>query len=367
MRERVETFVAAESPMIDSVAVSAGRAASRAMTAPALAAASSGRGGALLDSFGRRIDHLRLSVTSECDLRCVYCRPAAKASEVIRGDALNEEQRVDLVRYLHQRFGLAQARITGGEPLVFDGLASLVGKIRRAVPAVTIAMTTNGRLLSRCAGELRRAGLDRLNVSLDSLDAEAYRRLTGGRLGDVLAGLDAAADAGFAPPKINAVVLRGFNDGEVTELAVWAMRRGSEIRFLEAMPIGPAGEANRRAFVSGGEVRSRLGERFTLTPLPSEVGQTAKRFRATDGATTGIVGTIAPVTESFCSDCRRVRVTADGRLFPCLLDHRSVDLRPAWGNGCLDEAVLEEHVLQAVGAKQIRGTVQPTPMIALGG
>jgi len=321
----------------------------------------------LTDAFGRRIDHLRLSVTSACDLRCVYCRPNARSVHDHRRGDLTDGQRIDFIRYLHERHGLSQVRLTGGEPLLYPRLPQLIASIRKACPELTLAVTTNGRLLVRNAEALRNAGLDRLNVSLDSLDAARYQCITGGRLSDVLQGLDVACEAGFPPPKINTVVLRDLNDADVSSIAKWAIARGSEIRFLEAMPIGPAGAFNKQHFVSAADVRRRLSADFDLSPLPSPPGSTATRYRATAGMLNGIIATIAPVSEPFCSSCRRIRLTADGRLFPCLLGQFNVDIRSALDNGRWDAQALTERLGTAVRSKPERGSVQPVQMIQLGG
>jgi cyclic pyranopterin phosphate synthase len=325
------------------------------------------RGRPLVDRFGRRIDHLRLSVTSRCDLRCVYCRPDATRRLDCPAHELSDEQRAEFVGFLYREFGLTQVRITGGEPLLHTGVTSLIEAIRRSAPELNIAMTTNGRLLTDRCKELRSAGLDRLNVSVDSIAPERYRRITGGNLRDVLAGLEAAAAAGFPPPRINAVVLRGHNDDEVVDLVRWAFSRGSEIRFLEAMPIGPAAEANRGGFVPAAEVRRRIGEHFALKPLPVGRGETARRWLATNDKTRGIVATIAPVTEPFCSQCRRLRLTADGRLFPCLLDSRCENLEPTWTGGSFNPERAARIVLSAVRQKHFNGAGQAAAMVALGG
>lgn len=321
---------------------------------------------ALVDRFGRRIDHLRLSVTSACDLRCVYCRPSAAVGSRDRGD-LTDEQRVAFVRFLATHFGLAQVRLTGGEPLLHPELASLIARIRRAAPAIELALTTNGRRLARLARALHSAGLNRLNVSLDSVDDHGYARLTGGRLSDVLAGLEEATRAGFPPPRINTVVLRSWNEGEVVKIARWAFRRGHEVRFLEAMPIGPAAEFNRRHFVPADEMERALRRVFELRELPRGSGETALRYEAASADAAGRLGIIAPVTRPFCGGCRRIRLTADGRLFPCLLDARSISVRGAWVNGVLDRSAAAAAVLGAVEEKQERGVAQIVPMVSLGG
>ncbi len=320
----------------------------------------------LVDRFDRRIDHLRLSVTDACDLRCCYCRPRTDGA-VRLPDHLSDDQRVEFVHFLRTRFGLAQVRLTGGEALIYDGLLGLVERLKERVPDVTLALTTNGRRLAAQAAALRRAGIDRLNVSLDSINEDTYHAMTGVDLRHVLAGLDAAARAGFPPPRINSVVLRAMNDSEVVSLARWAIRRGCELRFLEAMPIGPAAEVNRRGFVSADEIRTRLAAAFTLTRIPTEPGATATRFQAVAGDMRGVIGTIAPITEPFCGSCRRIRLTAQGLFFPCLLQPHHVDLRPAWRDNELDRTLIESMILSAVARKARQGNVQPTAMIQLGG
>jgi len=321
---------------------------------------------ALIDACGRRIDHLRLSVTSACNLRCLYCRP--RAADGISDQNLTDKQRVDLVAFLHRQYNLRQVRLTGGEPLLHASIVPLIAAIRRAAPTISIAMTTNGWRLAELARPLRDAGLDRLNVSLDSLDPARYRELTGGTLKSVLDALDRAMTAGIPPPKINVVVLRDFNESELVDIAAWGMSRGMEVRFLEAMPIGPAADFNRAHFVSGIEIRRLLETRYRLTPMSRQRGETANRFLAAEGDRSGVVGLICPVSAPFCGECRRIRVTADGRLFPCLLDSHNVDLRQAWsGNICIDHE-LQRLFLLSVAAKPERGAgLQPAAMITLGG
>jgi GTP 3',8-cyclase len=325
-----------------------------------------GQANSLTDRFGRRIDHLRLSVTSACDLRCVYCRPTA-ASASCGQNKVSDKQRVAFVRFLVERFGLSQVRLTGGEPLIYPSIVPLIGQIRDAAPGVELALTTNGRRLGPLAHDLRSAGLNRLNVSLDSLTKEGYRRITGGRLADVLSGLDAAIEAGFPPPKINTVVLKHHNDGELVDIVQWALSRGFEIRFLEAMPIGPAADFNRQHFFSAAAIRRSLSRVYRLSPLPQAHGETAVRYDITGASVSGRIGIIAPVTHPFCGGCRRIRLTADGRLFPCLLDKRHVAMHDAWTEGRFDPQAAAKLVLAAVEQKQARGYIQPVPMVALGG
>ena len=321
----------------------------------------------LIDGCGRRIDCMRISVIDACDLQCVYCRPDASDVGERRGRPLSDHQRLEFIRFLHQRYGLKHLRITGGEPLLYRSLISFVASVRRAAPDLALAMTTNAHRLKDQALELRRAGLDRLNVSLDSLDPKRYGRITGGKLDDVFAGLEAARQAGFSPPKVNMVVLRDINDDEIIPLAEWALSRGCQVRFLEAMPIGQAAKFNSQAFVSAAEIRATLGAHFRLEPLPDARGGTAKCFLASRGSYMGTVGIISPVSEPFCSGCGRIRLTADGRLYPCLLDSRSVPLSSAWRADSFDHAQADRLVRGAVSSKKPRGRVQATSMVTLGG
>jgi len=321
----------------------------------------------LMDQYGREVDHLRLSVTSACDLRCRYCRPV-RSNEPTRGsNNLADSERVEFVSHLAHAYGLKQVRITGGEPLVHGGLVDLVALIRCSCPSLEIAMTTNGRRLAEHANTLARAGLDRVNVSVDSLEKDRYARITGGDLDDLLAGLAAAEASGLPPPKINTVVLRGENDDEISALAQWALRAGYEIRFLEAMPIGPASAYNQERFVSARAIRDVLSGTFRLTPCSASSGGTASRFVACGAGLHGIIGTIAPVTEPFCGECRRLRLTADGALYPCLLSPVRVDLRNAWPIGRYDRAVAATILEEALRRKPERGTHQSSGMVRLGG
>jgi len=331
----------------------------------------------LIDGCGRQIDSLRLGVTSECDLRCVYCRPAVngktKADAASAGKArptridLSDQQRVEFVQFLHNRYSLTQVRITGGEPLLYSGVVSLVARIRRAIPDITIAMTTNGTQLYDKGPDLKKAGLNRLNVSLDSLDPVVYHKITGSRIDEVLRGLDCAEFLEFRPLKINTVVLKGVNDGQIVELTRWALARGFEIRFLEAMPIGPAARVNQKAFVSATEIREKLARSFSLKQLPRTGGETATCYHASSRGHSGKVGIISPVTEPFCTSCRRIRLTASGRLYPCLLDGRSCDMTAAWQGDRFLSDQADELLQTAVKGKQPSGTRQQSPMITLGG
>lgn len=320
----------------------------------------------ITDTYGRTIDHLRLSVTSACNLRCLYCRPGS-CPPSCRAN-LTDDQRLDLVSHLYSQRGLRQLRLTGGEPLLHGSIVDLVARIRQAAPDLSLAMTTNGLRLAPMARDLKAAGLDRLNVSLDTTNPTRYRALTGGCVDDVISGLRAAVDAGFPYPRLNTVVLSGYNDECLVEIASWAMDRCLEIRFLEAMPIGPAADFNRMHFVPERTIRRRLESHFQLSPLPPAQGETAARFVARSPRHSGVIGIIAPISRPFCGQCRRMRLTADGLLFPCLLDSRRVDLSPCWNRGAFHEMVADELIATAAADKKPTGSLlQETAMINLGG
>lgn len=333
--------------------------------APGLRRAGRSQNERLVDRFGRTIDHLRLSVTAACNLRCLYCRVAVEKSEPW---GWSDEQRSDLVKFLYERYGLQRVRLTGGEPLLHASIVSLVARLREACPDISLAMTTNGGGLAASADDLRRAGLDRINVSLDTIDPRTYRALTGGDLAPVLVGIERCFDVGFPPPKLNVVVIRGVNDDCLADLVRWAFSRDMEIRFLEAMPIGPTARFNRQRFVSATEIRARLAANFDMTPLAREWGETAARYSTTVGGVSGIVGIIAPMTESFCGQCRRIRVTVDGKLFPCLLDTRHADLSTCWRDNAFQPERASRLIRDFVWAKRASGPrLQDTAMVQLGG
>ena len=272
---------------------------------------------------------LRISVTDRCQLRCSYCMPPGGVPKRSRKDVLTFEQIVHFVRTVKQGFGLAKVHLTGGEPLLRAGVTDLVGMLAEQGIA-DLAMTTNGQLLAETAGRLKDAGLARVNVSLNTLRPRAFADLTrGGDLRLTLAGLEAAVRSRLSPVKLNVTVLRNVNSDEVVQIARFALDRGCEVRFLELMPIGPAAEPFDRLFVSSGEVGARLSEAFDLSPLPGPPGGSARRFRARDAqGRNGVIGFISPCSRPFCADCRRLRLTACGRLVGCLGIGEGPDIRP---------------------------------------
>jgi GTP 3',8-cyclase len=317
----------------------------------------------LQDGCGRVIDCLRVSVTDRCDLRCRYCRTESPPAT---DGLLSDSERLEFITFLARDCGLRQVRFTGGEPLAHAGLVELIAATRSAGPALSIAMTTNGQQLADHAAKLHSAGLDRINVSVDSLDPLNYRALTGGSLERVQAGMDAAVTAGFTKIRVNCVVLRGGNHDELGAMVRWAAGRGFELRFLEAMPIGPAGEFNRDHFVSAREIRETLSRELVLTDVGRRAGATSHQYCVEIEGRRVEFGVIAPVSEPFCTDCRRMRITAAGRLFPCLLDSRNVDLLPLL-RAHAPPAELRHAVFAAIKGKAQTGSKQSTAMIQLGG
>lgn len=285
------------------------------------------------DGAGRAIEYLRLSVTDRCNCRCTYCMPAGGVPMLSHDDVCSFEELAEITEAL-VGLGVRKVRLTGGEPLVRRGIVGLV-RMLSAVPGVEeLDLTTNATLLAPLAEPLRAAGLDRVNVSLDTLDPARYEAITrGGRLADALAGIDAARAAGFSPVKVNCVLMGGVNDDEVPRLAALAREAGTEVRFIELMPIGEAARWPRARFVDASTVLERVPE---LRPCGSR--GVAELFSAPGWG--GRVGLIRPMSHRFCSGCTRVRVTADGRLKPCLHSADEVALRGLHGEA-LRRAILD--------------------------
>ena len=290
------------------------------------------------DLLGRPLTDLRVSVTDRCSLRCTFCMPGDREYEFLpRAELLSYEETTRLVR-LFTGLGVTKVRLTGGEPLLRRDLAHLV-ELLAALPGIEdLALTTNGLLLSRDAARLRAAGLARVTVSLHSLRPETFDRLSGGRgqLPAVLAGIEAAAAAGLTPIKVNAVVVRGVNDGEVVELARFFKRPGFVLRFIEYMDVGTVNGWQPGGVVSAEEILARVGAELPLLPAPRRTPHdVALRFRYRDGE--GELGVIASISRPFCGDCSRARLTADGQLFSCLFATVGLDLKTPLRAGASDE------------------------------
>jgi cyclic pyranopterin phosphate synthase len=302
-----------------------------------------------LDSYGRRIDYLRVSLTDRCNMRCVYCMPAMGMQFHPRPELLTNDELLLAVRAAAGA-GFRKLRLTGGEPMLRQGIVELVREMK-AIPGIEhIAMTTNALRLRKLAGPLKEAGLDRVNISIDSLDAVKFRQITrGGNLDEVWAGVQAAEAEGLRPIKLNAVVVRGMNDDEVLRLAELTTVHPWEFRFIEVMPLtGVAGLAEE-GVVSTAELIARIEERYgQLEPYGQDPADPARRYRI-PGAP-GKIGFISAVTDPFCATCNRMRLTADGRLHLCLLRDDEVDLRAAIRSGA-SAAEIEQIIRHAVYLK----------------
>ena len=327
----------------------------------------------LVDPFGRTIRDLRISVTDRCNFRCTYCMPAEGLPWLPKPEMLTDEEIVRLVG-VFVGLGIRQVRLTGGEPLLRRSLVDVVRGIASLDPRPRIAMTTNGVGLDRLAEPLRAAGLDRVNVSLDTIDADEFAALTRrDRLHDVEAGLKAAAATGLEPVKVNAVAMRGVNDSSVAELLQWCLDRGYELRFIEQMPLDAQHGWDRATMITADEIHELLDDRFGLTPTdPSARGSApAESFLVRGGPQT--VGIIASVTRPFCGDCDRVRLTADGQVRDCQFARTESDLRTALRAGA-DDDELADRWRRAMRDKlpghgiNDPSFLQPTrPMSAIGG
>lgn len=278
----------------------------------------------LTDTFNRQINYLRLSVTDRCNMRCFYCMPA-EGIQNIGHDAVLSYEELQLIAESAVALGIEKIRITGGEPTVRAGIVDFLAKLA-AIPGLRhLALTTNGLLLEQMASDLYRAGVQRLNVSLDSLNPETFQRITrGGDLNKVLAGLDAAVAAGFPPPKINIVIMRGVNDAEILDFAELTRSRGNSVRFIEYMPAVKDDGWQRLCF-PGEEVLQRIREQYTLETVDKGAFAGPSQDFRIPGAT-GSIGIITAVSGHFCSDCNRIRVTARGQAKGCLFSDEKTDL-----------------------------------------
>jgi cyclic pyranopterin phosphate synthase len=305
----------------------------------------------LEDRFGRRIENLRISVTDRCDLRCFYCIPDEDIEWLPREGLLSLEELARVAR-LAVELGIRKIRITGGEPLLRKNLPRLVELIASLPGLDDLALTTNGTQLARLAGPLARAGLKRVNVSLDSLDPATFREMTRRDLhGRVMSGLDAAEAAGLLPVRINTVLVRGRNDHEVVDFAGLARERGFEVRFIEFMPLEHGNRWGTDVMVPGHEARERIEEVFPLQPREGRDPHAPSRdWVFADGAP-GVVGFIDSVTEPFCAECNRIRLTADGKLRTCLFSLREHDLRSVLRSGA-DDGEVVQRLRDAVETKE---------------
>ena len=308
----------------------------------------------LLDSIGRHINYLRLSVTDRCNLRCTYCMPEAGIGKIAHSDILSYEELYRIAQAAVS-IGIDKIRITGGEPLVRKGIIHFLQQLSKIPGLEQLVLTTNGVLLEEMAADLRAAGVQRLNISLDSLNPNTFAQIS--RRGDlmrVLAGIEAATASGF-PIKLNMVVMRGINDHEIVDLAALATTSAITVRFIEYMPA--IREHNwQKLVVPGSEILSRLAQHFTLVPVEqTETAGPARNFRI-PGAI-GTLGVITPVSHDFCSECNRIRVTASGLAKGCLFSTSQVDLKLALRNG--SNMLLNQALGSVVETKPVRHQMNP--------
>jgi len=290
----------------------------------------------LVDRFSRPIDYLRLAVTDRCNLRCIYCMPPEGVVHLAHEDILTYEE---ILRFLRVavRAGISKVRLTGGEPLVRRDVECLVEGIASLLPSLDISLTTNGALLAAKAEALARAGLKRVNISIDSLQPETYRRITRvGKLHDALAGMEAALEAGLSPVKVNVVVLDHLGD-ELEGFVELVRRLPVHVRFIEYM--SPCGTMDGSHYVPAGEIRRGLESYGDLREAAPPPGAGPARYFRLPGAR-GLFGFISPVSSHFCPECNRLRLTADGKMRPCLFSRDETDVREVLRGGCTDEEIL---------------------------
>ena len=328
------------------------------------------------DAYGRVATDLRVSLTDRCNLRCQYCMPAEGLDWLPRADVLTDEEILRLIRIGVTRLGITTVRLTGGEPLLRQDLEWLIAAIADLDPAPDIALTTNGIGLADRAAALASAGLKRINISLDTLDPETFKRITRRpRLRDVLAGVEASVAAGLLPVKINTVLLRGVNDHEAYPLLEWAMRTGVQLRFIEQMPLDAQHSWKRTEMVTADEIRERLSAHVTLVEDDRDRARRgsapAELFRVQGSG--HAVGIIASVSKPFCGACDRVRLTADGQLRNCLFARTESDLRAPLRAGATDEEIADQWVRAVATKRPGHGIDDPSflqpdrPMSAIGG
>lgn len=327
----------------------------------------------LIDTFGRTATDLRVSLTDRCNLRCSYCMPADGLDWMPGEEVLTDDELVRLMRVSVERLGVTDIRLTGGEPLLRPGLERLVGEITALEPRPKLAMTTNAIGLAKRAPALAEAGLDRINVSLDSVDPATFQEITRrDRLSHVLDGLAGAKRAGMAPVKVNSVLIRGINEHQAPELLRFCIDNGYHLRFIEQMPLDAQHGWNRAEMITAEEILDRLGAAFTLTPSSTPRGGAPAERWVVDGGPDE-VGVVGSVTRPFCSACERTRLTADGAVRSCLFSNDETSLRDVLRRGGSDEdvaAVWRNTMWGKLAGHEINdaGFAQPIrPMSSIGG
>jgi len=283
----------------------------------------------LIDNFGRKISYLRVSITDRCNYRCIYCQSEKEFEFIPHQEILRFEEIVEIVQEV-VNLGITKVRITGGEPLVRKGVVNFIKKLREIKKLEDISLTTNGFFLPEYAEKLKDAGLNRVNISLDSLQEEKYKKITrGGSLEKVLKGIDSALKAGLLPIKINTVLIRGINDDEVEDFVRLALERPLNIRFIEFMPSGEEVKDNyRNKFISVQEIKENLAEKYSFRPIDINSGNGPAKYYQIKGGQ-GTIGFITALSQHFCKTCNRIRLTSEGKLRPCLFSNKEIDIKKA--------------------------------------
>lgn len=311
----------------------------------------------LKDRFGRTIEYLRLSVTDRCDLRCEYCLPNGYHDFETPDSWLSFDEIERIIRAFG-KLGTRRIRITGGEPLVRPGISNLAQRLAQLPGIEDLSLSTNATRLAKQAKALSDAGISRINVSLDSLQTERYKQMTGGKLQKVLDGLMAAKDAGFAPIKINMVVMRDRNDDEIENMVDFCIEHDFTLRLIETMPMGETGRIASKHYVNLQQVKQRLAQNYELIDSMMPGGGPARYVRI--AGTDLRIGFITPISQHFCESCNRVRLSVDGTLHMCLGQNDSYPLRDLLRQGCSDEE-LEQHILAAINLKPERHEFSEQP------
>lgn len=311
----------------------------------------------LTDSFGRRIDYVRLSVTEQCDLRCFYCLPNGYKANTEPEQWLSFEE-IERVITSFAQLGVGRVRITGGEPLLRKNLPDLLQRLHNIPGIEDLSLSTNAVRLEKMAEQLKQAGVSRINVSLDSLQPDRFRQITGGKLDKVLNGLQAAKAAGFQPIKINMLVMKDINDDEVFDIVAYCIQHNFTLRFIETMPMGATGKSASAHFLSLKTIRERLDKHFSLLPSVMPGGGPARYARI--AGTDTMIGFITPISQHFCDTCNRVRLSADGSLYLCLGQNDVQPLRNMLRSGISDNE-LTQQIYNAIQRKPLKHDFTESP------
>ena len=311
----------------------------------------------LIDQFGRSIDYVRVSVTDRCDLRCGYCMPK-QFHDFHEPDEWLSFEEIERVVAAFTRLGTRRIRLTGGEPLVRKNLPELATRLSALPGLEDLSLSTNATRMSKFAQPLFDAGIRRINVSLDSLHADTFKQLTGGKLEKVLDGLMAAKQAGFGPIKVNMVLMKDVNDHEVEDMVEFCAEHGFTLRFIETMPVGDMGRAATSQYVNLQDIKQRLQQRFDLVPGMMPGGGPARYMKVADSDIT--IGFITPMSQHFCETCNRVRLSVDGTIYTCLGQEHNFELRPLLRAG-ISDSELEQAIRQAIDMKPERHEFNEKP------